>query len=143
MNIYVGNLSFRATEDSLRELFSQYGEVTSARIMTDKNVRAVPKASVLSTWLMMQTANAAINALNDQDFMERKLRVNEAKPRTEGDSPSQIFQQGRQWRRRRRIRTFRRRKPLLRKVSSHDSTSFLPGKRFSCFVPVNVIYRSC
>ena len=36
MKIYVGNLNFRATDDSLRDLFSPYGEVTSAKVITDK-----------------------------------------------------------------------------------------------------------
>ena len=93
MNIYVGNLSFRATEDSLRELFSQYGEVTSARIMTDK-MSGRSKGFGFVDMADDAAANAAINALNDQDFMERKLRVNEAKPRTEGDRPRRPFNRG-------------------------------------------------
>ena len=86
MNIYVGNLSFRATDDSLRELFSEFGEVTSAKIVMDK-MSGRSKGFGFVDMTDDAAGNAAISALNDRDYMERKLKVNEARPRTEGDRP--------------------------------------------------------
>jgi len=93
MNIYVGNLSFRATDDSLRELFAQFGEVTSAKIMMDK-MSGRSKGFGFVDMPDDAAANAAIAELNDKEFMERNLKVNEARPRTEGDRPRKSFNRG-------------------------------------------------
>ena len=86
MNIYVGNLSFRATDDSLRELFAQFGEVTSAKIMMDK-MSGRSKGFGFVGMPDDAAANAAIAELNDKEFMERNLKVNEARPKTERSGP--------------------------------------------------------
>lgn len=93
MNIYVGNLSFKATDDGLRELFSEFGEVTSAKVMMDK-MSGRSKGFGFVDMPDDSAANAAISALNDRDYMDRKLRVNEARPRTEGDRPRRTFNRG-------------------------------------------------
>ena len=93
MNIYVGNLSFSATDDSLRDLFAQFGEVTSAKIMMDK-MSGRSKGFGFVDMPDDAAANAAIAELNDKEFMERNLKVNEARPRTEGDRPRKTFNRG-------------------------------------------------
>ena len=85
MTIYVGNLSFQATEDSIRDLFAEYGEVSSAKIMMNK-MSGRSRGFGFVEMADETAANAAISALNDKDFMDRKLVVNEARPRTEGGS---------------------------------------------------------
>lgn len=82
MNIYVGNLSFRASEQDVFDLFSTYGEVSSARIVKDKfNGRSRGFGFVEMS--DDSAANQAIAALHEKDFMERALVVNEARPREE------------------------------------------------------------
>ena len=80
MNIYVGNLSYDATEDQLRELFGQFGEVQSASIIMD---RATGKSRGFGFVEMADDAQAqaAIEALHQKDFNGRALTANEAKPR--------------------------------------------------------------
>ncbi|MES1944661.1 RNP-1 like RNA-binding protein [Salinisphaera sp. PC39] len=80
MNIYVGNLPWSTTEDSLRELFESYGEVSSAKVITD---RETGRSRGFGFVEMPDdgAAQSAIDALNDKDFEGRNLRVNEARPR--------------------------------------------------------------
>ena len=80
MNIYVGNLPFETTEDKLNSAFGEYGEVTSARIITD---RMTGRARGFGFVEMANSneAEAAIQALNGKDFDGRTLTVNEARPR--------------------------------------------------------------
>ena len=76
--LYVGNLAFAATSDDLRELFSEYGGVTSADVVTD---RETGRSRGFGFVEMAEGAEAAIDALNGQDLQGRTLTVNEAKPR--------------------------------------------------------------
>ena len=80
--IYVGNLSFRTTEDTLRDAFSQYGEVVSSTIVTDRETGRSRGFGFIEMNDQTQ-ANAAIEALNGQEFEGRTLTVNEARPREE------------------------------------------------------------
>ena len=75
--IYVGNLSFETTEDQLRTLFAEHGEVTSVNIITDRDTGR-PRGF---GFVEMEGADAAIAALDQKDFGGRNLTVNEAKPR--------------------------------------------------------------
>jgi hypothetical protein len=77
-NLYVGNLSFKATADDLRELFSQHGTVTSAQVIMD---RETGKPRGFGFVEMADGAQSAVDALNGQDFQGRPLTVNEARPR--------------------------------------------------------------
>jgi hypothetical protein len=77
-NLYVGNLSFKATADDLRELFSQHGTVTSAQVIMD---RETGKPRGFGFVEMGDGAQSAVDALNGQDFQGRPLTVNEARPR--------------------------------------------------------------
>ncbi|MBM3934751.1 MAG: RNA-binding protein [SAR202 cluster bacterium] len=79
MKIYVGNLSFKETDDSLRQTFSQFGEVTSARIVTDRDSNRSRGFGFVE---MSNDAEAksAIAALSGKEINGRQLTVNEAKP---------------------------------------------------------------
>jgi cold-inducible RNA-binding protein len=83
MNIYVGNLSFETTEDQLRQMFSTYGEVTKAAVVTDK-FSGESRGFGFVEMAGKTEAIAAIKALNGQDLNGRTLNVNEARPKTEG-----------------------------------------------------------
>ena len=85
MDIYVGNLSYQTDDQQLRELFEQYGNVTSARVITDR-FSGQSKGFGFVEMPDAAEANAAIQALNEQEYMGRNLRVNESqpKPRREG-----------------------------------------------------------
>ena len=85
MNIYVANISFKATEDQLKELFERFGSVQSVRIVTDR-VSGRSKGFGFVEMPNDAEAREAINDLNGTDFMERSLVVNEARPRTNDDS---------------------------------------------------------
>jgi RNA recognition motif-containing protein len=80
MNIYVGNLSFDETETSLEASFAQYGEVTSARMITDRD-SGRPRGFGFVEMPNQGEAEAAISALNGKEMNGRALTVNEAKPR--------------------------------------------------------------
>jgi RNA recognition motif-containing protein len=74
--LFVGNLSFGSTEDGLRALFAQHGEVSSVKIITDRNTGR-PRGFA---FVEMENAENAIAALHDRDFEGRNLVVNEARP---------------------------------------------------------------
>ena len=76
--LYVGNLAFAATSDDLRELFGQYGSVTSADVIKD---RETGRSRGFGFVEMAEGGEAAIEALNGADLQGRALTVNEAKPR--------------------------------------------------------------
>jgi RNA recognition motif-containing protein len=80
MDIYVGNLSYQTDDQSLRELFEQYGNVTSSRVITDK-FSGQSKGFGFVEMPDAEEANKAISALNEQEFMGRNLRVNESQPK--------------------------------------------------------------
>ena len=82
MNIYVGNLSFDETESSLETQFAAHGEVTSARIITDRETGRSRGFGFVEMSDQTQ-AQAAIAALNGANVNGRDLTVNEAKPREE------------------------------------------------------------
>ena len=77
--IYVGNLPFSATEDDLRALFSEYGEVSSVALINDRETDR-PRGF---GFVEMEGADEAIAALDQKDHGGRSLTVNEARPRTE------------------------------------------------------------
>jgi len=81
MNIYVGNLSYTLTENELRDVFSEYGEVASANIIVDKYSG---KSRGFGFVDMPNEADAeqAIEALNGSQLDGRSLKVNEARPRS-------------------------------------------------------------
>ena len=83
MKIYVGNLSYDTTEDTLRDLFAQHGEVEEVAIVTDR-ATGRPRGFGFVTMPNANEAQAAIAALNGTDMDGRSLNVNEARPRVGG-----------------------------------------------------------
>ncbi len=84
MNIYVGNIAWSMTEDELNALFSEFGAVSSAKIITDK-YSGRSKGFGFVEMDNDAEAEAAIEALNDSDQNGRNLRVNQARPREDRD----------------------------------------------------------
>jgi RNA recognition motif-containing protein len=84
MNIYVSNISFKSSEDDLRELFEQHGEVSSVKIILDKETQRSRGFGFVD---MPDDASAkqAIAELNGYNLQGKDLTVNEARPKT--DSP--------------------------------------------------------
>ncbi len=78
-NLYVGNLSFDASEEDLRKLFSEIGEVRSAKIVMDM-YSGRPKGFGFVEMATPEEAEKAITQLNGKAFMNRNLIVNEARP---------------------------------------------------------------
>ena len=80
MNIYLGNLSYAATENTIRELFEGFGQVTTVKIVTDKftgSSRGFGFVEMSSD----DEAQRAIAELNGKEFQGRKMVVNESRPR--------------------------------------------------------------
>ncbi len=80
MNIYVGNLAYTATEETLKQLFEEFGQVTTAKIITDKFTGSSRGFGFIEM-LSEEEAQQAITELNGKDFEGRNLTVNEALPR--------------------------------------------------------------
>ncbi len=80
MNIYVGNLNFKVSENELEELFKEFGAVDSVKIITDK-FSGRSKGFGFITMDNDDEAKKAIEGLNGTTFKERDLVVNEARPK--------------------------------------------------------------
>lgn len=83
MKLYVGNMSFDSSEDDVRKAFEAHGTVDSVAIITDRDTGR-PKGFGFVEMPNDDEARTAIENLNEKDFMGRTLKVNEARPRTEG-----------------------------------------------------------
>ena len=83
--IYVGNLAFNTTEQDLQEQFSQYGQVQSTSIITDRDTGR-SRGFAFIELDSKESAHAAIQALNGRELDGRALTVNEAKPREDRGS---------------------------------------------------------
>ncbi|TWX45839.1 RNA recognition motif domain-containing protein [Colwellia hornerae] len=79
--LYVGNLPYRANESSIRELFSEHGQVHSVRLMKDKHTGKRRGFGFVE--MSADAADAAVSSLNDTEFQQRTLKVREAKERPE------------------------------------------------------------
>jgi RNA recognition motif-containing protein len=84
MRIYVGNLPYNVSESELKEMFSAYGEVTSATLVMDK-FSGQSKGFGFVEMSNNSEADAAIKGLNESSVKGRSIKVNQAKPR--GDRP--------------------------------------------------------
>jgi RNA recognition motif-containing protein len=80
MNIYVGNLSYGMSEDELRQAFSAFGEVSSVKILMDRETGR-SRGFGFVEMPNQNEAEAAIAQLNGKDVGGRALRINEARPR--------------------------------------------------------------
>ena len=85
LNIYVGNLSYEATQDDLRQAFEAHGEVSSVSIIMDK-MTGRSRGFGFVEMPDQGAGQAAISALNLQEVRGRAMTVNEAKPKSEGAS---------------------------------------------------------
>jgi RNA recognition motif-containing protein len=80
MNIYVGNLDYKVNESELESLFSEYGTVSSVKIISEKyNGRS--KGFGFVEMENKNEANKAVSGLNGSSLKSRDITVNEAKPR--------------------------------------------------------------
>ncbi len=82
MNIYVGNLAYRLSEDELRSAFEAYGEVDAVRIITDRETGR-SKGYGFVEMPDDSKAQEAIDGLNGSELGERTMKVSEARPRQE------------------------------------------------------------
>jgi RNA recognition motif-containing protein len=79
MNLYIGNLAYDVTEDDLRNAFSEFGEVSSVKIITDK-FSGRPKGFGFVEMPDNSEADQAIKALNGKVLNGRSIKVNQARP---------------------------------------------------------------
>jgi RNA recognition motif-containing protein len=80
MNIYVGNLSYQATEEALKDLFSEFGPVASVKIIKDK-FTGKSKGFAFVEMETFEGGQQSVDALNGKDFMGRTIKVNKAHTR--------------------------------------------------------------
>lgn len=91
MNIYVGNLSYKISEEELKEVFEQYGAVDSVKIVRDRDTGR-SKGYAFLEMPEESEAQQAIDGLNEQTLAERTMVVNQARPREErGPRPQRNF----------------------------------------------------
>ncbi len=81
-NIYVGNLSYRATEDELRQAFGQFGQVSAVNIISDRETGR-SRGFAFVEMPNAEEAKAAVEGLDQKEISGRRVTVNEARPREE------------------------------------------------------------
>ncbi|MGB7084901.1 MAG: RNA-binding protein [Phormidesmis sp.] len=81
MSIYVGNLSFDATQEDINQVFTEYGSVKSVKVPTDRETGRVRGFAFVEMGSESEE-QAAIDALDGAEWMGRTLKVNKARPRT-------------------------------------------------------------
>ena len=82
MNIYVGNLPHKATEDEVRQAFEEFGQVAEVRLIVDK-FSGESRGFGFVEMPSKDEAAKAIEEMNGKEFMERVLNVNEARPKVD------------------------------------------------------------
>ena len=93
ISIYVGNLPYSITEDSLREVFSPYGSVVSSRIIIDK-LTGKSRGFGFIEMSTQEEADAAIKELDNAEVDGRNLRINLARPKEEHGGQDRNFRRG-------------------------------------------------
>lgn len=83
MEIYVGNVPYRATQQELQSLFEEFGQVSSVSLPTDRET-GQPRGFAFVSMPNAAEGKAAVESLDGREFMGRALRVNEARPREPG-----------------------------------------------------------
>lgn len=86
MTIYVGNLSHQASEQEVIDLFAEFGEVTSVKLMKD-NFTGRSRGFGFVEMADSEAGQQAIDTLHNTEFLRRPLVVNEARPKPQGDRP--------------------------------------------------------
>jgi RNA recognition motif-containing protein len=82
--LYVGNLSYNTTEDTLRTLFAEFGEITSINVITDR-YSGQPKGFAFVEMASNEAAQKSITALNGKMVDDREIKVDKAKPQADRD----------------------------------------------------------
>ncbi len=90
MNIFIAGLSYKISDSDLTDLFAEYGEVTSARVVMDRETGR-SKGYGFVEMGDDEAANKAIAALNETEIAGRTVSVSEARPRTESDAPRRSY----------------------------------------------------
>ena len=80
--LYVGNLSYKVTEDDLKDLFGEFGSVTEVSVITDRETGR-PRGFAFVEMDSDDEATKAIDSLNGKTLQDREFVVNEARPRRE------------------------------------------------------------
>jgi RNA recognition motif-containing protein len=93
MNIYVANIPFKASDSDLRELFEEYGEVSSAKIIMDRDTQR-SRGFGFVEMPDDEAAKTAIENLNGYSFEGKELSVNEARPKTDAPRGGGSFNRG-------------------------------------------------
>ena len=78
--LYVGNLSYKVTEDDLKDLFGEFGTIAEVNVITDRETGR-PRGFAFVEMDSDDDATKAINSLNGRELQDREIVVNEAKPR--------------------------------------------------------------
>ncbi len=89
--IYVGNLSYNTTEDTLRTLFAEFGEIESINVIMDRETGR-PKGFAFVEMSNDRAAQSAISALNGKSVDDREIKVDKAKP--QADRPRRDYRSG-------------------------------------------------
>ncbi|MBI2427363.1 MAG: RNA-binding protein [Ignavibacteriales bacterium] len=87
MTIYIGNLSYEASEQDIQELFSKFGEVSSVKLIKD-NTTGRSKGFGFVEMADASLSKRAIAELHETEFMSRNIVVNEARPKSSDDRSS-------------------------------------------------------
>ncbi|MFT4152957.1 RNA recognition motif domain-containing protein [Parafilimonas sp.] len=94
MNMYVSNLSFHTSEEDLKDLFSKYGSVDSAKIIMDRETNR-PRGFAFVEMPSEEDGNAALNGLNGKEIQGRALSVSVARQREERSGGRNSFSRNR------------------------------------------------
>ncbi|NJL44724.1 MAG: RNA-binding protein [Leptolyngbyaceae cyanobacterium SM2_3_12] len=84
MTIYIGNLSFQASEDDIKDVFAEYGEVTRISLPIDRETGR-KRGFAFVDMVDESKEDQAISELDGAEWLGRELRVNKARPRTDND----------------------------------------------------------
>ena len=90
--VYVGNLPFSVTDEDLRAMFSNFGEITEAVLIKDK-FSGRSKGFGFVTYSTEESANKAISEMNGKEVQGRELKVTEAAPAVKGDTAQGAYKQ--------------------------------------------------
>jgi len=82
--LYVGNLSYNTTDEKLRALFAEYGEIESINVITDRDTGR-PRGFAFVEMATQEAAEASIAGLDGKMVDEREIKVNKAKPQPDRD----------------------------------------------------------
>jgi len=88
--LYVGNLSFKTTEDGLRDAFGQFGNVTDVYVATDRETGR-PRGFAFVTFSTAEESKLAIEKMHGVDLDGRAITVNEARPKEENGGGGRSF----------------------------------------------------